>query len=314
MIEQRNPLGYYIGHVNDIQHRIKASSGGIGTMLQKHLLSSGKYGTSITFCFNAEKCMYEAKLIHSAEEVNICGSIYQDIDITQFVSEHTKEITNGIVVSCPPCQVSAIRNMLNRENIPCFIISFCCSGQTTIDGTWRYYKLLGIKKKNIVHMQYRGNGWPSGIQIWMKDGSRKFCMNYTDPWKTLHASKLYRPKRCFFCTFDTSRIADISLADPWLDKYIQHDNKGNTLFLVNTTEGLAAIQQMQASDLLSYEETNYAMYCAAQQNNLSKSDRVRYHKKRLQRTQKLTSNPFIHYLFSRNLFMMRLFQKLQNRL
>ena len=314
MIELKNPLGYYIGHVNDVQHRLRASSGGIGTMLQKHLLSSGQYGTSITFRFNAEKCMYEAHLIHSAEEVNICGSIYQDIDIARFVREHMEEITNGIVVSCPPCQVSAIREMLGKEDIPCFVISFCCSGQTTIEGTWRYYKLLGIKKKNVVYMQYRGNGWPSGIQIWMKDGSRKFCMNYTEPWKTLHASKLYRPKRCFFCTFDTSRTADVSLADPWLEEYKQHDNEGSTLYLINTTEGLNAIQALEAADMLTHERTSDAMYRVAQSNNLAKYDRVHNQRKRLQRIQKLASNPVTHYLFSRNLFMMRLFQKLQNRL
>ena len=87
MAEQRKPLGYFIGHVNDSEHRYKASSGGIGTMLQKHLLSTGQYGTSITFQFNAKRCMYEAKLIHTAEEVNICGSIYQDINIAQFVRD-----------------------------------------------------------------------------------------------------------------------------------------------------------------------------------------------------------------------------------
>ena len=146
MTEQRKPLGYFIGHVKDHEHRYKASSGGIGTMLQKYLLSTGQYGTSITFQFNTEKCMYEAQLIHSAEDVNVCGSIYQDINIAQFVHNHIEEITKRIVVSCPPCQVAVIRNLLNRKNIPCFIISFCCSGQTTIEGTWKYYELLGIKK------------------------------------------------------------------------------------------------------------------------------------------------------------------------
>ena len=216
MSEHRKPLGYYIGHVNNAEHRYKASSGGIGTMLQSYLLSAGLYGTSITFQFNTKKCMYEAMLIHSAKEVNICGSIYQDIDITRFIRDHINEISNGIVVSCPPCQVAAIRNMLKKECIQCFIISFCCSGQTTIEGTWKYYELLGIRKTDIVNMQYRGNGWPSGIQIWLKDGTKIYHNNYTDPWKTIHATGFYRPKRCFSCTLDMSKTADVSLADPWL--------------------------------------------------------------------------------------------------
>lgn len=270
MTEQRNPIGYYIGHVNDAVHRYKAASGGIGTMLQKYLLSTGQYGTSITFLFNSEKYMYEPKLIHSAEEVNICGSIYQDISIAHFVRDHIKEISNGIVVSCPPCQVSIIRNMLKKEGIPCFIISFCCSGQTTIEGTWKYYELLGIKKEDVVNMQYRGNGWPSGIQIWLKDGTKIYHDNYTEPWKTMHASWFYRPKRCFFCTFDTSKTADVSLADPWIKDYLEKDKTGSTLFMINTKIGLNAICTLYEKGIFVYKSTDYNHYYNAQRPNIEK--------------------------------------------
>lgn len=314
MIEQRMPLGYYIGHANDVEYRHKASSGGIGTILQKYLLSTGQYGTSVTFQFISEKCMYEPVLIHSAEEVNICGSIYQDIDIVRFVREHLGEICDGIVVSCPPCQVSAIRNMLKKAEIPCFIISFCCSGQTTIEGTWKYYELLGINKEDVANMQYRGNGWPSGIQIWLKDGTKIFHENYTEPWKTLHASKFYQPKRCFYCVFDTSRTADVSLADPWLEDYMRFDKEGNTLFLINTVLGLKAVNQLRASALLSFDEVSSDIYCTAQRNNLSKYDRVHNQKKHLQRVIKLTNNSLVFHLFTRNLFLIRLFSKFLPRL
>ena len=314
MAEQNTPLGYFIGHVNDAQHRYKASSGGIGTMLQKHLLSMGQYGTSITFQFNSGICMYEPIMIHSAEEVNVCGSIYQDINIAQFIQEHIEEITNGIIVSCPPCQVSVIRNMLNRKSIPCFIISFCCSGQTTIEGTWKYYELLGIKKEDVINMQYRGNGWPSGIQIWLRDGTKIFRENYTEPWKTIHASRLFRPQRCFFCKLDTSRTADVSIADPWLEEYKQADKEGSTLFLANTKTGIKAINQLQSGHLISYKSVTGDVYCTAQKNNLSKKEHVRNQKKRLQRTLRLTRNSFIHHFFSKNVILMTLFTKLRHRL
>lgn len=314
MAEQRIPLGYFIGHVNDSEHRYKASSGGIGTMLQKHLLSTGQYGTSISFQFNAKRCMYEAKLIHMAEEVNICGSIYQDIYIAHFVRDHIKEISNGIVVSCPPCQVTAIRNMLNKEGIPCFIISFCCSGQTTIEGTWKYYELLGIKKEDIVNMQYRGNGWPSGIQIWLKDSTKIYHDNYTDPWKTIHTSWLYRPQRCFFCTFDTSYTADISLADPWLENYMSYDKEGNTLFVINTALGQKTIKQLKTSGIISYEEISSDLYRTAQKYNILKKTYVHNQKKRLKRISRFTNNSFIRHLFSYNIWMMRLFHKLRFKL
>lgn len=314
MTEPRKPIGYYIGHVKDAEHRYKASSGGIGTILQKYLLSTGQFGTSITFLFNAEKCMYEPKLIYSAEEVNICGSIYQDIDIAHFVRDHINEISNGIVVSCPPCQVSVIRNMLKKEGIPCFIISFCCSGQTTIEGTWKYYELLGIKKEEVVNMQYRGNGWPSGIQIWLKDGTKIYRDNYTEPWDTLHSSWLFRPTRCFYCTYSTSWISDISLADPWIDDYKQKDKEGNTLFVINTELGLNIIKQLKNNESITYLEANSGLFDTAQKNNISKASEVINQKKRIHRVQRLLAIPTIHNIFSQSITLMRLFVKLRHKL
>ena len=314
MSEHRSPIGYFIGHVNDAQHRYKASSGGIGTMLQKHLLSSGQYGTSITFQFNTNRCMYEAKLIHSAEEVNICGSIYQDINIAQFVHDHIGEITDGIVVSCPPCQVLAIQNMLRKEDIPCFIISFCCSGQTTIEGTWKYYELLGIKKEDVVKMQYRGNGWPSGIQIWLKDGTKISRDNYSEPWKTLHASRLYQPKRCFFCTFDTSRTADISLADPWLTNYLKKEKTGSTLFLVNTPKGMEAISELSQETIIEIKSSDYNSFYIAQRPNVEKSSRLLHQNTWLKKFDLMVENPNIRAFFTRDIKRMTLLIKLRQRI
>lgn len=314
MTEQSKPLGYFIGHVNNAYHRHKASSGGIGTMLQKHLLSTGQYGTSITFQFNAKRCMYEAKLIHTAEEVNICGSIYQDINIAQFVRDHIKEISNGIVVSCPPCQVTAIRNMLNKEGIPCFIISFCCSGQTTIEGTWKYYELLGIKKEDVVNMQYRGNGWPSGIQIWLKGGGKVYRDNWTQPWVTLHSTNFYKPKRCHYCTFDTSYTSDISLADPWLKDYLDKDKIGNTLFLINTGKGQETISSLSQKGQIVYKQTDFNSYYAAQRPNIEKKNiRLRQNTK-LELLTKTFEKPHINSFFTKDLRRMQLFIKIRQRL
>jgi coenzyme F420-reducing hydrogenase beta subunit len=204
--------------------------------------------------------------------------------------------------------------MLKKEGIPCFIISFCCSGQTTIEGTWKYYELLGIKKENVVNMQYRGNGWPSGIQIWLKDGTKIYHDNYTEPWKTLHASWLFRPTRCLFCAHDTSWTADMSLADPWIDDYKQQDRVGNTLFVMNTELGQKIIEQLKANNSLSYIEVNSKIYDSAQKNNISKASFVLNQRKRIQRVQRLIAIPIVHNLFSRNITLMRLFLKLRYRL
>lgn len=305
---------YYIGHTTDEQERYKASSGGIGSALICYLLSLPEFGTSLTFIFNQEKCCYEPKLIHSANEINVCGSVYQDIDIPKFINEHIHEIKGGMVVSCMPCQVSAIRNILNKAKIPNFIISLVCSGQTTVEGTWCYYKFLGIHKEDIVNMQYRGNGWPSGIQLWLKNGRKVYHDNYTEPWVTIHQSNLFRPKRCFFCKRDTNYNADISLADPWLKEYRESDKIGHTLFVVHSDKGLQVIERMRADGLVAYKESDYDSYSIAQKPNVQKATRVEYEKKRIGHKLRKYENKLYHSIFTSSYRMMRIHNDMERQI
>lgn len=298
-------LKYYIGYSSDFELRGKASSGGIGTAIQKYLLSSPDYDASITFRFNRELCMYEPVLIHTPEEINVCGSVYQDIDIPRFVRNHIDEINLGAVISCPPCQVAPVRQILKKANKKSFIISYCCSGQTTIDGTWKYYELLGIKKTDVVNMQYRGNGWPSGIQIWTKDGTIIKKPNYTEPWATLHKSRLYTPKRCFLCKWDTGRNADIALADPWLPAFKENETIGQTMFMPFTDIGACVIREIKEKGLIQYQESTYNDYAIAQQPNVHKDLYVKENQSFINKQMKLVSKGWYLKWASRNLSTMQ---------
>lgn len=269
---------YYIGYSQDKDVRYKSSSGGIGTAIIKYLLESNEYGTAMTFVFNKEKCQYEPHLIYKYEDYNNCGSVYQDTDTIGFIKNNVDKIKNGIVVTCMPCQVRPIRSILERNGIKHFIISLCCSGQTTVKGTWCYYRLLGIRKEDVYHIQYRGNGWPSGIQIKLKNGEEIKRDNYTYPWTLMHQSLLFRPRRCLNCTQKTSPCADISLADPWLKKYIENDNIGNSVVICNEM-GNRVIGAMINKSLLYIKEVNENTYIESQLGTIkSKAESIKYKK------------------------------------
>lgn len=304
-----NRPDFFIGHTTKQDDRYKASSGGIGTAIMRFLLSSKEYGTAITFQFNTESKMYEPKFIYSGEDIIICGSVYQDINIVQFVKDNINQIKGGLVVSCPPCQVTGIRSILTKKGIDSFVISFCCSGQVTVEGTWKYYEFLGIDRDDVINLQYRGNGWPSGIQILLKDGNKVFRENWTEPWVTIHQAGFYRPKRCFYCTFDCSYHSDISLADPWLKDYLEKDKIGNTLFIVNTTKGIDTISSLKERGMIDYVESDYNSYYTAQQPNVEKENRKRNQRKEIQKEVSLTENTYIRNYFTKNLPRMRRFKK-----
>lgn len=255
---------YYIGYSSNYDIRKTSSSGGVGSAIIQYLLSQDRFGTAITFVFNKDKCQYEPKIIHNYDEYNNCGSIYQDISLVSFIRNNINEIKNGIIVTCMPCQVKPIKGLLEKRNIDYFIISLCCSGQTTVEGTWYYYKLLKIDKERVCHIQYRGNGWPSGIKILLDDGSIIEKRNYTYPWTIMHKSLLYRPKRCLFCTKKTTQECDVSLADPWLKEYIENDKVGNSIVIISSDSGMEIIKNMLDEKELELKEIEEETYIKSQ--------------------------------------------------
>ena len=274
----RTELVYYIGTSKEEIIRYKASSGGVGSTLIKYLLENDEYGTTMTFAFNINECKYEPKLIFDYKDYNNCGSIYQDTDTIGFIRNNIENIKNGIIVTCMPCQVKAIKSILERNNIKHFIISLCCSGQTTIQGTWCYYKFLGICKEEVSNIQYRGNGWPSGIQIKLKNGEVIKKDNYTYPWTLMHQSLLFRPKRCLSCTIKTSPDADISLADPWLKEYIEKDKVGNSVIICNEA-GKNIVEEMADKGLLSLKEVDENTYVQSQLGTIQIKSKANRYKK-----------------------------------
>lgn len=281
---------YYIGYSTEPNIRYKASSGGVGTAIIKYLLSQPDYGTSMTFVFNSDKCVYEPKLIYSFNEYNNCGSVYQDTDTIGFIKDNIEQIEGGIVVTCMPCQVRAIRSILNSHNIKNFIISLCCSGQTTKEGTWLYYKYLGISKENVAHLQYRGNGWPSGIQITLKDGSIIKKENWTYPWTTIHQSMLFRPKRCLFCPYKIVPYSDVNLADPWLKEYEVNDTIGNSCVIVNTVKGKKVFDALLSLDLVCCKKIDESTYVKSQKGTIESKSKVCEQKRFFKFIAKLSSS------------------------
>lgn len=269
---------YYIGHAYNDDLRFKSSSGGIGSSIIKYLLEKQLYGTSMTFVFNQQKCKYEPKLIYNYLDYNNCGSIYQDTDTIGFIKTNISNIKDGIVITCMPCQVKAIKSILNRNNINCFIISLCCSGQTTPEGTWLYYKYLGINKKDVKSIQYRGQGWPSGIQILLKNGEVIKRANYTYPWTLIHRSLLFRPKRCLSCTIKTSNESDVSLADPWLKEYMEHDTIGHSIIICNM-KGNAILNEMYSSGVINLKTIDENTYISSQLGTIEEKLSANKHKK-----------------------------------
>lgn len=265
----------YIGYSNDSNIRYRSSSGGIITAIVKSLFESDDIGTFLGCYFDTSDCCYKPRFIHSFKEYDLVGSVYQDMDIVGFLKKNISDVKGRLMVVCSPCLVKVIRHIAKIHSVDVFVASYFCSGQTTIEGTYFYYKSLGIDKSNVKNIRYRGNGWPNGIEIQLKDGTVIKHPNYTEPWITIHRSRLFTPRRCFLCKQVESIAADISVGDPWLKEYLSEDKIGNSIFLVHTELGLEVIYRMISNHCITCNQVDYNVYIKSQKPSVIRKNNIK---------------------------------------
>lgn len=226
----------YIGYSTDSNVRFNATSGGIGTSFLKWLFDKNMIETSISFVFNSNTLRYEPQIIHSFNDYRISGSIYQEIDLIGFIKSHLNEIKGVFACFALPCQARTIRKILEKAGYRSIIIGLTCSSQQTIDATKYLLSRKSITLKDVDYIQYRGNGWPSGIQIKTKNGQNLFINNNNSIWTQIFHSRLFIRQKCFKCQNTLNKYSDITLADPWLKDFMENEKIGKTL-VFDYTEG-----------------------------------------------------------------------------
>lgn len=244
----------YIGYSAENEIRHVATSGGVGSALIKYLFEQGFIGTSICFDYNNETLEYVPRLIYSYKDYKPCSSIYHEVDIPAFVKAHINEIKGNFACFAIPCQVRAIRHHVTKAGKEAIIIGLVCSSQQTIDATYYLLKRLHIDHKNVSNIQYRGNGWPSGVQVLCKDGTRHFVKNNGSLWTDIFHSKLFIHKKCYKCDNTLNRYCDIVLADPWTIDKIEEGKEGRTLFASYTDKGETIVMDAIEKGYIKCEE------------------------------------------------------------
>lgn len=232
--------------------RYKGSSGGVITHIIKYLFDSNKVNSAINFRFSGIE-LFEPKLIFSYEEYEHTGSIYHEINIYKFLKENINNIKSPIVITCLPCQVFTIKRLLKKNNIESFIISLVCSSQLEKEATYYFLEKNNIEIGKVSDFRYRGNGWPSGIQIKTED-KEYFFHNNDSNWKYLFHSQIFTLNRCFSCKDTFGLNADFSIADPWLERYIKKDKIGSSIVVSHTEKAEQVILDAMGEGILDVIE------------------------------------------------------------
>lgn len=238
--------------------RYKGSSGGIITHLIKYLFETNKIKSAISFKFTGIE-LFKPYLISSFDEYKQTGSIYHEVNIYKFLKENIKEVKSPIMITCLPCQIIPIKRLMNNHAIETVIISLVCSAQLEKEATYYFLEKNNIVISEVKEFRYRGNGWPSGIQI-KTDEKEYFFHNNNSKWIDIFHSQIFTLNRCLSCKDTFGLEADISIADPWLKRYVKKETIGSSIVIPHTVKGEDIIISMidntdlEVIEILSQED------------------------------------------------------------
>lgn len=268
----------YIGYSTDTQIRKQATSGGVGSAIVKYLLDTKKTDYALSFDYDSDHVCYKPKFVSHFSDYNICGSIYQEMNLIDFMKSALPVKLGGVIlVFSLPCQTKVIRKICSEKGYKPIIVGLTCSSQQSHEATSYLLQRIGIDEDNVAKLRYRGNGWPSGIQICTKDGNNHFVKNNGSLWTEIFHSRLFIQPRCYLCNNTLNDYADIVLADPWLKEYTESETIGQTLFACYTETGKKCIDECLQKGYIAAKQVNQDLLYRSQKTTIERKKAYKSH-------------------------------------
>lgn len=269
-------LGYvtncYLGHCVDRETRWKAASGGIVSALLLFMLDEGMIDGALVTRMKEDNPLEPQPFIARTKEEVIAAatSKYCPVPANIALKEilESKDNEKFAVVGLP-CHIHGARKaeMINqklKEKIVLHIGIFC-SQTISFLGTEFLLQKRGIKKEDVKQLKYRGEGWPGGMSIELKNGSK--CFYPYSEYYRIFSLHFFAPTRCMICCDGANELADISCCDAWLAE-LREDKVGESIVLSRTSMGEGVLQAAQLKGRICLSNINRAQVILAQHREL----------------------------------------------
>lgn len=266
-------------YATDSSLRHLATSGGIGSRIIKELFTNHLIESAVSYEFNKDTKQYEPKIIYSWNDYVPVGSIYHEIELFKFIKENVCKIRAPFLFTALPCQAAAIKKLLDRNGIESYIIELTCSSQQSYEATEYLLHRAKIDKKDVMHIKYRGGGWPGGVTITMVNGETVFFDNNKSVWTKIFHSKIFSMPRCFFCHATREAVSDIQISDPWGIDSCKTEKEGRTLCRINSQRFSDILNRMSECKEIEYKKEKKESFWLSQMGTIvSKNYNIRHPK------------------------------------
>lgn len=312
-----NGYNTFIGYSTDSRIRYAATSGGVSSAIIIYLLDNGIAKSGLSFTYNQTELKYEPDLIYKSDDYNISASVYHEIPLLSWIKNHVNEIQSPFVFTALPCQIKPIKSFLDKHNIKSYAIQLICSSQQSFEATEYLLNCLKISKHEVDRIRYRGNGWPSGISVYMKNGTTIKVNNTGSLWTDIFHSRLFCMPRCFHCNPNIPVYADIQCADPWRIDKANAEKQGRTLCRVNDAFFRSVIAKMRDKKLIVLDECDESLFYFSQEGVIMQKEKNLRHKKIVRVQKFIYMSSFYRTLvlssistFKTHLFLKKVFDKI----
>ncbi|NQE53597.1 Coenzyme F420 hydrogenase subunit beta [ANME-1 cluster archaeon GoMg3.2] len=254
-----NYLNCYSGHATDYDIRYNSASGGLITQLLIIALEEGVIdGALVTRMKKDNPLEPEPFIARTKEEIiEASKSKYCPVPANIALKEvlESEEGEKFAVVGLP-CHIHGIRKaeQMNKKLKGKIIlhIGIFCNHTSNFTGTEFLLNKLGIKKEEVEKLNYRGEGWPGGMLIELKNNHTRFIPPSVY-WSSLFGLNFFTPTRCLLCSDGVCELADISFGDAWLPE-LSDDKIGKSIIVTKREIAEKILQAMKFKKKMELNE------------------------------------------------------------
>jgi coenzyme F420 hydrogenase subunit beta len=250
-----NFLRCYTGYSTDRAVRWSGTSGGLTTSLLLYLLRSGLIDGALLTKASADNPLGAEPFVARTEEdvLSAMGSRYVPVPLNQLLRHALYESGRFAVVGLP-CHMQGVRRAelklrTLRDRIV-YHFGLTCSHVVNLRGVEYVLHHMGIPVDDVVRMKYRGDGWPGGLQVWLKGGEQRFLPIQSSVWSDVFGGYFFTPFCCTVCHDHLNELADVSFADAWLPEIIESDAIGTSVMVTRTRVGEELVRAAVSDDVI----------------------------------------------------------------
>jgi len=237
-----NFIDCYTGYSTDSAIRWNATSGGIITSLLIFLLRNQLIdGALLTRISRDDPLKAEPFIAHTENDIlSAIGSKYVPVALNQLLNQISSESGKFAVVGLP-CHIEGIRRAelkipRLREKI-IYHFGLVCSRTMSFRGVEYILRKMGVSLNDVTELKYRGEGWPSGLNVLLKNGKKKSLPMLGTWWSEIFGGYFFSHYHCTVCGDVLNERSDISFADAYLPEVMRNDKSGASILITRTAKG-----------------------------------------------------------------------------